>query len=300
MDDPVPESIGAAVAWGAGRLDGDAAEAQRLLAAVLGRTRGWLLAHDQHDLAADARPRYADWIARRARGEPLAYITGEREFWSLALRVTADVLVPRPETELLVERALALFPGEPAGSAPADGAPAGSGPAGGGPALRVADLGTGSGAIALALAHERPRWQVTATDRSAAALEVARSNAQRLGLGRVRFLQGEWLAPLAGERLDLLVSNPPYIAADDPALADPALRHEPIGALRSGPDGLDDLRAIIAAAPAHLLPGGWLLLEHGASQGEAVCALFASQGWTRVRCHADLAGKPRVSEARRE
>jgi len=284
MDDPVPESIGAAVAWGAGRLDGDAAEAQRLLAAVLGRTRGWLLAHDQHDLAADARPRYADWIARRARGEPLAYITGEREFWSLPLRVTADVLVPRPETELLVERALALLPDAPPG----------------GPPVRIADLGTGSGAIALALAHERPQWQVTATDRSAAALEVARGNARQLGLANLRFLQGEWLAPLAGERLDLLVSNPPYIAADDPALDDPALRHEPIGALRSGDGGLADLRALIVAAPGHLRPGGWLLLEHGATQGEAVCALFASQGWTRVRCHADLAGKPRVSEARRE
>jgi release factor glutamine methyltransferase len=294
MDDPVTESTGAAVAWGAGRLAGDATEAQRLLAAMLGRTRGWLLAHDQHALAADERSRYGEWIARRARGEPFAYITGEREFWSLPLRVTADVLVPRPETELLVERALALFP-QPTGSAPTGGAPAGNEPA-----LRVADLGTGSGAIALALAHERPDWQVTATDRSGAALEVARSNAQRLGLGRVRFLQGEWLAPLAGERLDLLVSNPPYIAADDPALADPALRHEPIGALCSGPDGLEALRAIIAAAPGHLRPGGWLLLEHGASQQEPVRALFASQGWTRVRCHADLAGKPRVSEARRE
>jgi release factor glutamine methyltransferase len=285
MDDSIPPTAGAASAWGAGQLAGDAAEAQRLLAAVLGRTRGWLLANDGHALEPDARMQYAGWIARRARGEPFAYITGEKEFWSLPLRVTPDVLVPRPETELLVERALALLPARPAD---------------GGPALRVADLGTGSGAIALALAHERPHWQVTATDRSAAALEVARGNARRLGLANLRFLQGDWLAPLAGERLDLLVSNPPYIAADDPALDDPALRHEPAGALGSGPDGLEDLRAIISAAPAHLLPGGWLLLEHGASQGEAVCALFASQGWTRVRCHADLAGKPRVSEARRE
>jgi release factor glutamine methyltransferase len=280
MDDPVPQSAGAAGAWGAGRLAGDAGEAQRLLAALLGKTRGWLLAHEQHAVPEEARAQYAAWVGRRARGEPFAYITGEKEFWSLPLRVTPDVLVPRPETELLVERALALLPAQPA--------------------VHVADLGTGSGAIALALAHERPHWQLTATDRSAAALQVARGNAQRLGLGRVRFLQGEWLAPLAGERLDLLVSNPPYVAADDPALADPALRHEPIGALCSGPDGLEDLRAIIASAPGYLRPGGWLLLEHGAGQGEAVCELFASQGWTRVRCHADLAGKPRVSEARRE
>ena len=256
------------------------AESQRLLAAVLGQGRGWLLAQDQLPLDQATRTRFGEWVARRARGEPLAYITGQKEFWSLPLRVTPDVLVPRPETELLVERALALLPA----AAP----------------VRVADLGTGSGAIALALAHERPHWQVTATDRSPAALEVARGNALALGLARVRFLQGDWLAPLAGERFDLLASNPPYIGASEPALADPALRHEPIGALCSGPDGLEDLRALIAAAPDHLLPGGWLLLEHGATQGEAVCALFASQGWTRVRCHADLAGKPRVSEARRE
>jgi len=275
---------GAACAWGTGRLAGDAAEAQRLLAAVLGQGRGWLLAHEQFALGPEARAQYGAWIARRAGGEPFAYITGVKEFWSLPLRVTPDVLVPRPETELLVERALALLPDAPPG----------------GPPVRIADLGTGSGAIALALAHERPQWQVTATDRSAAALEVARGNARQLGLANLRFLQGEWLAPLAGERLDLLVSNPPYIAADDPALDDPALRHEPIGALRSGDGGLADLRALIVAAPGHLRPGGWLLLEHGATQGEAVCALFASQGWTRVRCHADLSGKPRVSEARRE
>ncbi len=282
MDDPVPDSARAASAWGAGALGGDAAEAQRLLAAVLGHGRGWLLAHEDHPLGPAQRAQYAGWIARRARGEPLAYITGVKEFWSLPLQVTPDVLVPRPETELLVERALALLPARGAD---------------GGPAPSVADLGTGSGAIALALAHERPHWQVTATDRSAAALAVARGNALRLGLASVRFLQGDWLAPLAGERLDLLASNPPYIAAGDPALADPALRHEPAGALCSGPGGLEDLRALISTAPAHLLPGGWLLLEHGATQGEAVCALFASQGWTRVRCHADLAGRPRVSEA---
>ncbi|MFM2288210.1 MAG: peptide chain release factor N(5)-glutamine methyltransferase [Pseudomonadota bacterium] len=279
MDDPVPESAGAAGAWGAQRLGGDSAESQRLLAAVLGQSRGWLLAHETLPLEQAARTRYGEWVARRARGEPLAYITGQKEFWSLPLRITPDVLVPRPETELLVERALALLPA----AAP----------------VRVADLGTGSGAIALALARERPHWQVTATDRSPAALEVARGNALTLGLARVRFLQGDWLAPLAGERFDLLASNPPYIGASEPALADPALRHEPIGALCSGPDGLEDLRALIAAAPDHLLPGGWLLLEHGERQGEAVAALFASQGWTRVRCHADLAGRPRVSEARR-
>lgn len=283
MDDQPPESVAAASAWGAARLAGERAEAERLLAALLGHGRAWLLAHGEHPLGAPQRQAYAGWIARRAAGEPYAYLVGEREFWSLTLQVTPDVLVPRPETELLIERALALL-------ATASGAPA---------AARVADLGTGSGAIALALARERPDWRVTATDRSPAALAVAEGNAQRLGLDRVRFLQGDWFAPLAGERFELIASNPPYVAEGDPALADPALRHEPRGALASGPDGLDDIRRLVAGAPAHLVDGGWLLLEHGAGQGEAVQALFASQGWTQVRCHVDLAGLPRASEARR-
>jgi release factor glutamine methyltransferase len=165
--------------------------------------------------------------------------------------------------------------------------------------VRVADLGTGSGAIALALAHERPQWSITATDASAAALAVARGNAQRLGLANVQFRPGNWCEPLGVERYHLIASNPPYIASADAALEDPALRHEPAMALASGRDGLDDIRQLIAAAPGHLHPGGWLVLEHGADQGEAVGALFVAQGWAQVRCHADLAGRPRVSEARR-
>jgi release factor glutamine methyltransferase len=163
----------------------------------------------------------------------------------------------------------------------------------------VADLGTGSGAIALALARERPHWSITATDASPAALDVAQGNAQRLRVGNVQFRRGDWCEPLAGERYHLIASNPPYIAAGDAALDDPALRHEPASALASGADGLDDIRQIIAGAPGHLLPGGWLVLEHGADQEATVCALFVAQGWAQVRCHADLAGRPRVSEARR-
>jgi release factor glutamine methyltransferase len=277
-DQTAPERAGAALSWATARLAGATLDAQVLLASVLGHTRGWLLGHDDALLDAAARARFGEWIARRARGEPLAYIVGEKEFWSLPLRVTPDVLVPRPETELVVELALALLPET---------------------AQHVADLGTGSGAIALALAHERPDWQLTATDASAAALAVAADNARSLGLGNVAFRQGNWCEPLAGERFDLIASNPPYIATADAALDDPALRHEPSMALASGAEGLDDIWKIIAAAPAHLLPGGWLLLEHGADQGEAVCALFVAQGWAQVGCHADLAGRPRVSGARR-
>jgi release factor glutamine methyltransferase len=278
MNESVPERAGTAVAWATRALAGAALDAQLLLASLLGSTRGWLLAHDDAPLDAPLRAQYGEWVARRARGEPLAYIVGEKEFWSLPLRVTPDVLVPRPETELLVELALALLPAT---------------------AQQVADLGTGSGAIALALAHERPHWRVTATDASAAALAVAAGNALSLGLDNLTFRQGNWCVALGSERFHLIASNPPYIASGDAALADPALRHEPLSALASGPDGLDDIRRIIATAPAQLLPGGWLLLEHGAGQGEAVAALFVAQGWAQVRCHADLAGRPRVSEARR-
>jgi release factor glutamine methyltransferase len=285
IDRPAPALAGPAAAWANSTHGLDALDAQLLLAKLLGKTRGWLIAHEDHVLAPAVRAQYGEWVVRRAAGEPLAYITGEREFWSLPLAVTRDVLVPRPETELVVERALALL-------ATGDGTATDS-------PVRVADLGTGSGAIALALAQERPRWQVVATDASAAALGVAQGNAQRLGVGNVQFRQGNWCEPLANERYQLIASNPPYIAAGDTVLDDPALRYEPASALASGPDGLDDIRQLIAAAPAHLHPGGWLVLEHGAAQGEAVCALFVAQGWAQVRCHADLAGRPRVSEARR-
>lgn len=250
-------------------------DAEVLLAHVLGTTRAHLLAHPEERPGPARAGQYLRLLGRRAAGEPLAYLVGHREFWSLRLEVNASVLVPRPETELLVERALALRP-EPHG--------------------RIADLGTGSGAIALALAHERPQWQVTAIDVSPAALAVARANAERLGLGRVEFLLGSWFAPLAGRRFDLLLSNPPYVAAADAALAQPELQHEPTLALVAGPDGMQCLRAIIRAAPAHLERGAWLLLEHGARQAEQVRRELVAAGFARVRSHCDLARLERVTE----
>jgi release factor glutamine methyltransferase len=196
-----------------------------------------------------------------------------REFWTLELRVTRDVLVPRPETELLVERALALCPRA---------------------AAQVLDLGTGSGAIALSLAAERPEWSVLATDASAAALAVAQDNGRRLGLTNVSFASGSWFSGLAGRRFDLVVSNPPYVDARDPALR--ALREEPLQALTPGEDPLADLRAIIRAAPDHLHAAGWLVLEHGATQGPAVAHELVARGFGSVRSHRDLGGHHRVTE----
>ena len=250
-------------------------EAEWLMLAAAGLNRAALLANPERAVAAADVERFRDWLARRQRGEPLAYLTGTRGFWSLELEVSPAVLVPRPETEMLVERALQL----------------------GAAGCRVVDLGTGSGAIALALAHERPDWQITGVDLSTAALEVARRNGARLGLAQVRWLQGDWFAPLQQERFDLIISNPPYIAADDPALQDPALRHEPSGALTPGGDGLAALRQLAGTAPAHLLAGGWLLLEHGAAQGAAVRALLVAQGFGHVRSRSDLAGHERCTEA---
>jgi release factor glutamine methyltransferase len=252
-------------------------DAELLLAHVLRCTRSALLRDAHGALGSALQAQYVALIARRAHGEPLAYLTGEREFWSLPLRVTPAVLVPRPETELVVERTLALLGPEPA---------------------RIADLGTGSGAIALALAQERPRWQVTATDQSVAALEVATQNARALGLGSVRFLRGDWFAPLRGERFDLIASNPPYIAEGDPALQDAALQYEPQSALISGPRGLTALAQIVREAGTYLLPGGYLVLEHGADQAAAVRAALVDAGFANVRSHRDLAGHERVSEAR--
>jgi release factor glutamine methyltransferase len=253
-------------------------EAQWLLARLLGQPRAWLLAHDDVTLDTDESARWHHWLAQRLDGVPLAYLYGEHEFHGLALRVTPDVLDPRPDTETLVDWALDCL---------ADAAP-------GAPVL---DLGTGSGAVALAIQHRRPEAAVSAVEVSPAALAVARSNGERLGLA-VRWLRGSWFAPVAGEQFALIVSNPPYIADDDPHLA--ALRHEPRLALTSGTDGLDAIRHLIAQAPAHLRPGGWLLLEHGHTQSEAVAALLAADArYGEVAQRRDLAGTVRCTGARR-
>jgi release factor glutamine methyltransferase len=272
-------AIGSALARGRRLLspqsDSPQLDAELLLACVLKRPRSWLNAHAEQAIEHRLMQQYESLLLRRAQGEPLAYLTGEREFWSLPLKVSADVLVPRPETELAVERCLALLGDE-------------------GPA-EIADLGTGSGAIAVALASERWRWKVMATDRSAAALQVARANAARHGLHSIQFLQGNWFEPLSGRHFDLIVSNPPYVAAGDPALH--ALRFEPAMALSPGSSGLEDLQAIAQGAPAHLRPGAWLVLEHGAGQAPALAQILIAAGYACVRCYSDLAGHERITQA---
>lgn len=273
-------TVAQALAWaraqGLARLD-----AQLLLAHAAGRNRSWVLANDQHMLDAAQQQRWAALAGRRAAGEPLAYLTGEREFHGLSLQVTPQVLVPRPDTELLVDWAIECIDS--------------AAPAAGGAALRVLDLGTGSGAIALAIKQARPGCALTAVDISAEALAVARANGQRLGLP-VHWLCSDWFAALDGERFDLILSNPPYIAEHDPHL--PALRHEPRGALVSGPRGLDAIEHLAAAARAHLAPHGWLLLEHGHEQAVAVRALLQSRGYQDVATRDDLAGHPRCTAGR--
>jgi release factor glutamine methyltransferase len=263
------DALRAARSMGLDRLD-----AQLLLAHVLQRPRAWLLAHDDQALAGEAATCFAALCAQRADAVPLAYLTGEREFRGLPLAVGPGVLVPRPETEHLVDWALERLAGL-------------AGPG-------VADLGSGSGAIALALAKACPQATVTAVERSPQALAIALANGQRLALA-VQWLAGDWWSPLAGQQFDLVVSNPPYIAEADPHL--PALRHEPLGALAAGPDGLSELRTIIAGAPAHLRPGGWLLLEHGHDQGPAVRALLTQHGLASACTRQDLAGLDRCSGA---
>ncbi len=251
-------------------------EAEMLLAHVLGKSRSYLYTWPEHELSAEQLATFEALVARREAGEPVAHILGERGFWSLDLKVSADTLIPRPETELLVEAVLKRLPeGE----------------------CRILDLGTGSGAIALAIAHERPDCAVSAVERSEAALALARENAQRLGL-RVEFIEGSWFEPLAGRRFDVIVSNPPYICADDPHLSRGDVRFEPITALASGADGLDDIRLIIKQALTYLEGEGWLLLEHGWDQGEAVRKLLIDHGFKQVESLTDLEGRERVSLGR--
>jgi release factor glutamine methyltransferase len=248
-------------------------DAEILLAHALNISRSQLIVRDG-PVPADVIARFTDACARRARGYPVAYLLGRREFWSLDLEVNAAVLVPRPETELLVQRVLDLV---------ANGA------------ARIADLGTGSGAIAIALAHERSQWSVTATDSSADALAVARGNGERLAPGRIEWLMGDWFAPLSGRRFDAIVSNPPYIAGNDPVLGGDGLEFEPRGALTPGGDGTAALATLINGAPDHLDPGGWLLLEHGNSQGEWARSALVARGFTHVTSAPDLAGHERVT-----
>lgn len=262
----------------AARRLGDRGEAELLLEHVLRRPRTWLFAHADDVLTLADERAYAELVRRRIDGEPVAHILGRREFWSLELEVTPATLIPRPDTERLVELALERIDLD---------APA-----------QVADLGTGSGAIALSIGTERPRARILATDASADALAVARRNASRLCIPNVRFVQGDWLAPLADLRMDLIVTNPPYIEVDDPHLAQGDLRFEPASALASGVDGLADIRRIVADARAHLRPGGWLLFEHGWNQGDACRALLQQAGYGEVFTAQDLEGRDRVSGGR--
>jgi len=247
-------------------------DAEVLLAKVLSRPRSALVAYADAPLDAAAAKQFRHLIDERRRGVPVAYLTGTREFWSLPLNVTPAVLVPRPETEDLVELVLErLRPDAP---------------------VRVLDLGTGSGAIALALASERPLASITAVDLSAAALGVAAANAAALGLASVEWRCGSWFVPVAGERFDVIVANPPYVAADDPALE--ALKFEPALALSPGSGGLEAFAAIVAGAPHHLVPGGLIALEHGADQAEALRALLESNGFSAITSHLDRAGRARA------
>jgi len=251
-------------------------DAELLLAAAWSLTRSQLLAHATDPVPAEVAARFADQVAQRAAGVPVAYLLGQREFWSLPFEVSPAVLVPRPETELLVERVLHRVTADVAD---------------------VVDLGTGSGAIAVSLAHERPTWRIVGTDASADALAVAQRNGQALAGGRIEWRPGDWYGPLAGRRFDAIASNPPYIAADDPALASDGVRHEPRAALTPGGDGMSALLTLINGAADHLKPGGWLLLEHGTAQGSTVRAALVARGFAHVTSHRDLAGHERMTEA---
>jgi len=245
-----------------------------LLAHVLHVTRAYLHAFSEREITDEEQREWNQLMEKHRQGVPTAYLTGYKEFWSLDLKVTPDTLIPRNETELLVECVLSkqysLIP-------------------------RVADLGTGSGAIALALAYEKPHWQIDATDMSQAALEVAKSNALRLNLNHVKFYQGDWYKALPAVSFDIIVSNPPYIAEGDPYLQETVLCYEPHSALISAENGLKDLEYIIKSAPSYLKKGGWLFLEHGFQQGETVRRIFLKRGYNGVSTQHDLAGLERVT-----
>ena len=248
-------------------------EVQCLLQAVLQVNRAYLLTHPERMLNDDEAARHRELFERRMKGEPIAYLLGVREFYGLDFKVTPATLIPRADTELLVELALQHIP----------------------PRAAVLDMGTGSGAIALSIAHERRDAQLVAVDASEAALAVARDNVQRLNIANVRLLHSDWFAQLAGERFDLIVSNPPYIEADDVHLSQGDVRFEPLSALASGRDGLDDIRRILTEAATHLKPNGWLMFEHGYDQAARVRTLMWQAGFANVRSAQDLAGIERVT-----
>ena len=252
-------------------------DAELLLAAALGKSRSYLHTWPEKIVSSESALIFADYLQRRRAGEPVAYILGQQGFWNLDLEVAPHTLIPRPDTELLVETALQLLPTTPA---------------------NVLDLGTGSGAIALALASERAAWQVTAVDRVLEAVALAERNRQRLALDNVTVLSSHWFSALADHRFDLIISNPPYIAAGDVHLAEGDVRFEPESALVAGPDGLDDIREIVAAAPQHLNPGAWLMLEHGYDQGAPVRDLLQGAGFTQVESRKDLGAHERITLGR--
>ncbi|MCH2340736.1 peptide chain release factor N(5)-glutamine methyltransferase [Pseudomonas sp. NPDC047963] len=252
-------------------------DAEWLLAAVLGRSPSYLRTWPEREVLPEDEARFVAHLERRRLGEPVAYILGRQGFWSLELEVAPHTLIPRPDTELLVETAMKVLPAS---------------------AVSVLDLGTGTGAIALALASERPAWQVTGVDRVTEAVTLAARNAQRLGLGNTVFLESHWFSSIAGQRYELIVSNPPYIPASDPHLMQGDVRFEPSSALVSGVDGLDDIRLIIARAPGHLSSTGWLVLEHGYDQASAVRSLLSAGGFVDVASCRDFGGHERVSLGR--
>lgn len=273
-------TIAALLQWARAELnavsDTPTLDAEILLAHVLRVGRSYLLAFAERELTAEEADVFENLIAQRKQHLPIAYLTGHREFWSLDLVVTPDTLIPRPETELLVEKILEKIRGDN---------------------KTIADLGTGSGAIALALAHEKPNWKIYATDASERALDVARLNATKLQLSNIIFQQGIWCAALPSIKFDAIVSNPPYIASDDPHLQQGSLRHEPQSALVADEQGLSDIRQIISSATQYLLPGGMLFLEHGAEQGALVRSIFSNFAYTSIESDHDLAGLERVTHA---
>jgi len=253
-------------------------DVELLLAAALGKSRSYLHTWPEKIVSSEDALTFSGYLQRRRSGEPVAYILGQQGFWKLDLEVAPHTLIPRPETELLVEAALELLPATPA---------------------QILDLGTGSGAIALALASERPAWQVTAVDRVLEAVALAERNRQRLHLNNATVLNSHWFSALQGHRFDLIISNPPYIADNDPHLAAGDVRFEPASALVAGHDGLDDLRLITQESPDHLNDGGWLLLEHGYDQAQAVRELLLNQGFEGVHSRIDLGGHQRITLGRR-